>query len=650
MLFRILRDLILRDLFPGDKDRGRSVLDKNDSAGVQICLNEASSHYQDGDLESAIESCEQVLDAQPHHVDALYLLALALDAAGKSLEALSNLERAIEVSPENVDVRVAAGKFCLDLKRYEDAHAHLHTAISSNRGHALAHFYLGRLLEESGKREEAEQCFRNAINLAESSQQFPIALEASKALAALTPGSVEACVHLGRAYSASGFSGQALNILREGVAAHTDNPRLLTTCGEVCIDMGKWDEALDCFARVLDADPANAFAHYGSGMAHKGLGDFESAVAAFTAAIRIAPDLRDAHFNRGLAHFELGDRDAALENIRWSVFMRTGSPWNENALRRLEEAAPGRSPAFKTLTSRCKLRHDAEQFSYLVENAKLPKQFLEVAKAYEAVRLQIPPDTRSRPVSELPGSSPVELLKTYGRTVYLPRSTIGDQLLINPELDLAEVERRYKSTRPEVVVIDGLLTNEALEALLAFCREATVWSAIKSGYLGAYMHEGFCSELLLRLAEDMRDSLPGILGGLQLQTLWAYKYDDQREGIAVHADQAVVNVNFWVTPDEANLDQEHGGLVVYRHEPPADWGARRYNQRTNEIKRFLENAPEGSVTVPYRTNRAVMFNSKLFHKTDDFHFKNGYENRRINITLLFGNEHEHGKMRDSEDA
>jgi hypothetical protein len=35
-------------------------------------------------------------------------------------------------------------------------------------------------------------------------------------------------------------------------------------------------------------------------------------------------------------------------------------------------------------------------------------------------------------------------------------------------------------------------------------------------------------------------------------------------------------------------------------------------------------------------NRCVLFDSTYFHTTDDIHFKDGYENRRINCTLLFG--------------
>lgn len=40
------------------------------------------------------------------------------------------------------------------------------------------------------------------------------------------------------------------------------------------------------------------------------------------------------------------------------------------------------------------------------------------------------------------------------------------------------------------------------------------------------------------------------------------------DGITIHADSASVNLNFWVTPDEANLDPTSGGLVVYPKMPP----------------------------------------------------------------------------------
>ena len=96
-----------------------------------------------------------------------------------------------------------------------------------------------------------------------------------------------------------------------------------------------------------------------------------------------------------------------------------------------------------------------------------------------------------------------------------------------------------------------------------------------------------------------------------------------------------MNVNFWITPDEANLDPG-GGLVVWDKAAPLDWDFDKYNADESAMRAFLESAGAKAITMPYRANRAVIFDSDLFHETDRFHFREGYENRRINITYLYG--------------
>ena len=66
-----------------------------------------------------------------------------------------------------------------------------------------------------------------------------------------------------------------------------------------------------------------------------------------------------------------------------------------------------------------------------------------------------------------------------------------------------------------------------------------------------------------------------------------------------------------------------------------DWPFARYNNDREAIHEFIEQSGT-PVTVPHRSNRAVIFNSNLFHKTDDVHFRSGYINRRTNVTMLFG--------------
>ena len=108
------------------------------------------------------------------------------------------------------------------------------------------------------------------------------------------------------------------------------------------------------------------------------------------------------------------------------------------------------------------------------------------------------------------------------------------------------------------------------------------------------------------------------------------------EGINLHADSAAVNVNFWITNDSANLDSESGGLDIYEHKAPKDWGFNMYNMDSEVIMEYLDSVYSTSIIVPYKRNRSVIFDSDLFHRTDNFYFKDGYEDRRINITMLFG--------------
>ena len=190
------------------------------------------------------------------------------------------------------------------------------------------------------------------------------------------------------------------------------------------------------------------------------------------------------------------------------------------------------------------------------------------------------------------------------------------------------------------MVIDDLLTANALDELRRFCWGSTIWrQPYRNGYLGAFPDDGFAAPLIAQIADELRAKYPRIIREHFLTGAWAFKYDSQLDGINVHAAYAAVNVNFWITPDEANLDPHAGGLVLWDVPAPLDWDFQKYNQDEGAIYGFLERMKAKSVTVPYRANRAVIFDSDLFHKTDRIQFKDGYLNRRINTTFLYGYRH-----------
>src|ERR1700733_8570042 len=70
---------------------------------------------------------------------------------------------------------------------------------------------------------------------------------------------------------------------------------------------------------------------------------------------------------------------------------------------------------------------------------------------------------------------------------------------------------------------------------------------------------------------------------------------------------SLVPFNFWITPDEANLDPERGGLTVWDVAAPADWNSQRYIGDTAGCQTYLKRMGAKSVTIPYRANRAIVF-------------------------------------------
>tara|TARA_B100001996_G_C18497126_1_gene530007 strand:- start:457 stop:822 length:366 start_codon:yes stop_codon:yes gene_type:complete len=121
--------------------------------------------------------------------------------------------------------------------------------------------------------------------------------------------------------------------------------------------------------------------------------------------------------------------------------------------------------------------------------------------------------------------------------------------------------------------------------------------------------------------------------------MWAFKYDSKLgSGINVHADFAKVNLNFWITPEDYNLDENSGGLKVYTTPPPKNWTFEKYNADQDQIYEFLNSVKAKHVSSHYKFNRAILFNSSLFHETEEINFKNIYEGRRVNVTYLFGHK------------
>jgi hypothetical protein len=434
---------------------------------------------------------------------------------------------------------------------------------------------------------------------------------------------------------------------------------------------GRFGEAEACARDAIRLQPELAIAYNNLGFARQVQGDVAEALACYRRATELGPTLRLARRNLALLLARLGEQEESLalchaevgadtDGLRWLqrtvsnavderdlkfagdcaamlATLRWATPW-PGARRegRLPEPLP--LHAERRLLSVPKLRHDILQLEYLQRQGLFGDELNPVVDGHRAVlaRLSARGEDARAP---LDGEDLRAIGDTYNRIIHL-RHTPRLGRALSDRWDAARIESRYLDRSPGLVVVDDFLSEDALHEVREFCLESTVWFANRynHGRLGAFFQNGFNCPLLLQIAEELRMAMPRVIGDRHaLQQVWGFKNSAPLPANATtHADFAAVNVNFWITPEDANENPSTGGLVVYDVDAPLHWDFATYNGRDDVIGPFLGRQGARGVRIPYRQNRAVIFNSDLFHGTDEVRFRPEYENMRINITMLYG--------------
>lgn len=313
-------------------------------------------------------------------------------------------------------------------------------------------------------------------------------------------------------------------------------------------------------------------------------GRHHDAVAAYRQALALAPDLADAHFRLGSVLSESGDIAGGFAHYMRHAALLHGAGQRDD-----------HGPAHRR-------KHDLEQHAYLAALDPMPAA--RPFHAGEGARLSGP--------------------------------------AVDPANATRELFAGWAGARPQMLVIDRFLTDQALARLRQYCAESTIWRHnYDAGYIGATPADGFACPLLAQIAEEIAAVYQPIIGGHAFRYLGAFKYDSSLStGTNTHADNAAINVNFYIAPDSANLDPESGGMDIWDVSLPMDEDMARYNRDENLMREFLRRSGAAMTRIPHRANRAVIFRSDLVHKTSPCRFQEGYLNKRINVSLLFGNRAE----------
>ena len=512
-------------------------------------------------------------------------------------------ETIITRDPGHADALHLLGLIAYRRSQYDRALSLIAKAIQRRATQPLYFYNQGLVHQALGQLHEAERSYRRALSL--------------------KADYVEALGNLGNVLREKGELDAAAAVLEKALTLKPDYAEAYNSYGVVLRERGKWDQAKTAYERAISLNPRNAEAHCNLGMILFERERIDEADDQFQRAVSIKPHYAKAHHHLGLVRLWKQNLDGALREFRTSADLIH----NHGRSVRIQALLPSR------------IKHDAEQIQYLAEHGVSRSFNPQYAATLFSLRQKVMKAGEANQPVRLGRQESQALAPSLNRILHYAENPVLPQGALNPDLDVADVERRYHASHPEILVIDALLRPEAVNALRQFCWESTVWKKdYDDGYVGAFLGEGFSSPLLLQVAEELRTTFPRIFRRHRLLQAWAFKQDSTRRPLNVHADAAAVNVNFWLTADEANLDPSRGGLIVWNKEAPKDWDFNVYNSKAfkPKIMEFLEHAGASPVKVPYRENRALIFNSDLFHESDVCTFRDDYESRRINVTFLYG--------------
>lgn len=523
--------------------------------------------------------------------------------ANRLMEAEAAYRQALDLAPRHAETLHLLGLVTYRQQRLHEALEYLHAAVAQQDSSPVYWFNLGVVSQKAGRSPDAVTAYRKAI--------------------ALNPRYPEAYGNLGNVLRDTGDLSEAVNAYRQALALNPAQADTHNNLGVARKEQGHPQDAIACYRKALELKPTHVEAYNNLGLALMEIGTLHDAIAAFQQALFLAPSYQAARYNLGMAWSWAGDDAKACQCL------------DQVARARHDHGKPVAEPAIY----RSRVKHDAEQIQLLFDRQKLDETQRPYLNALRRLHERLDHDALPGNRHPIDPQTLTDIAPSFNRIlVFEPPPRLG-QGTLNPSLDTGAIETQYHATRPEVTCIDGLLNDAALEALRRFCREATIWKKdYENGYCGAFLGDGFASPLLFQIADELRMKFPLIFKHHRLTQAWAFKHDSARRGLNIHADAAAVNVNFWITEDEANLNQATGGLVVYDKEAPRSWNFKEYNSDRNKprILTWLKEAGAQAITIPYRANRAVVFNSDLFHETDDVRFRDDYLSRRINITLLYG--------------
>jgi tetratricopeptide (TPR) repeat protein len=287
----------------------------------QLLLALCSDSEALGDFHEAIRCYDQFLELIPHTKKAKYLglKSIALQNIGKYSEALKACNEALQIEPQNSKLLKCKSDLCKHFKEFEEALLYLNKAIGAELEN---HYYWhdrGRLLEDLGRFESAIESYEKSLEI------NPNGNKAEKDRAELLKrinddGNKNVFLEgenpkissknyedwLTQAYISEflGRDKDAEMAYLEALEISPDDSTIIHQLGDLFVRIGKHEEAITTYKRMLLKHPENYIVQTKLGLVLRGNGQIDESIQALKRALRINPAYRAAKYEQRWSYRE----------------------------------------------------------------------------------------------------------------------------------------------------------------------------------------------------------------------------------------------------------------------------------------------------------------------------------------------------------
>ena len=263
--------------------------------GTNYLLKRGGYYFLQGDYERAAKYYTRDIEREPQQVNhyiARFLCYLWMMQRDK---AQADIDRAMELAPDNPVVLVFRGDLYAMNKDLDAALTLISRACEIKPDWSPAHMDHGAILCDKGQYQEALADFDKAISLQNNIPQYYM---------------IRSMAHFKLGDLAAFHKDQ------DAALQLSEKDALVRPEFNINAYEGYLDWAKEYYARAIEARPRSFYTFQGRADAYRANNEFDRAIADYTRALEINPREPLLYLGRGKSHMALGDKDRAAVDFR----------------------------------------------------------------------------------------------------------------------------------------------------------------------------------------------------------------------------------------------------------------------------------------------------------------------------------------------